>query len=508
MTTDPSSLLPLALRAADAAAEMMRTRRPVSVTEKHDRDLVSDVDVAIERQVRDLLEQATPDIGFLGEEEGQTGGSTRAGWMWTLDPIDGTSNYAHGIPLCATSLALLHGGSAVLGVIDAPFLGYRYHAVEGHGAFAGDRRLTVSATRRMRDAIVAIGDYATGPGADRANEVRLALTVQLAPRVHRLRMIGTAALDLAWVAEGRLDCSVTLGNKPWDTSAGVLIAREAGAKVVDADGSPHNVDSAFTLAAVPGLVDQLILHVSAADGMHDMDRGAAGRGGGLASVLGLSSVLVFEFDGAVCDFSQAMPPDLAEDLLSSVPGPVAAVPAVAAAARSGDPYRVLAAVAGADSGAARAASARLAAAEARAASRAAPSGYVDEVIAACRDSGRTPVIWARQSAQAVGEWLAWSGLDDQVRHVIAPDGSLAGYLRGEGKSLSDGLGSLGFRADESALVTREPGSAQAARDLGVEVIGYARAPADREQLSGAGAGAVLLSLADLTLTLRARPLAR
>src|SRR5215467_13312654 len=194
---------------------MMRTRRPASFTEKHDRDLVSDLDIAIERQVRALLAEVTPQMGFLGEEEGRSG-DPDAGWVWTLDPIDGTSNFAHGIPLCATSLALLHDGNAVLAVIDAPFLGQRYHAVQGQGAFAGDRRLAVSATRQLRDAVVAVGDYATGPGADRENEARLAVTVALAPRVHRLRMIGTAALDLAWVAEGRLDASVTLGNKPWD----------------------------------------------------------------------------------------------------------------------------------------------------------------------------------------------------------------------------------------------------------------------------------------------------
>src|SRR5215472_12338500 len=197
-------------------------------------------------------------MGFLGEEEGRSG-DPDAGWVWTLDPIDGTSNFAHGIPLCATSLALLHDGNAVLAVIDAPFLGQRYHAVQGQGAFAGDRRLTVSATRQLRDAVVAVGDYATGPGADRENEVRLAVTVQLASRVHRLRMIGTAALDLAWVAEGRMDCSVTLGNKPWDTAAGVLIAREAGASVVDADGNPHHIESAVTIAAPSELIDQLLL---------------------------------------------------------------------------------------------------------------------------------------------------------------------------------------------------------------------------------------------------------
>jgi myo-inositol-1(or 4)-monophosphatase len=156
MTPDPGSLLPVALQAVATAGDLIRTRRPASVTEKDDRDIVSDVDVAVERAVRAHLREATPDIGFLGEEEGGTT-DPGAGWLWTLDPIDGTSNYAHAIPLCAVSLALLRDGRPVLGVIDAPFLGERYHAVEGHGAWMGDRRLIGSSATSMRDAIVAIG---------------------------------------------------------------------------------------------------------------------------------------------------------------------------------------------------------------------------------------------------------------------------------------------------------------------------------------------------------------
>src|SRR6266567_6557036 len=148
MTPDPGSLLPVALQAAEIASGLMRARRPASVTEKHDRDLVSDVDLAIERQVRAHLAEATPDIGFLGEEEGQSSGPAGS-WLWTLDPIDGTSNFAHGIPLCATSLALLHDDRAVVAVIDAPFLGERFHAAEGQGAFAGTHRLSARATTRL-----------------------------------------------------------------------------------------------------------------------------------------------------------------------------------------------------------------------------------------------------------------------------------------------------------------------------------------------------------------------
>ena len=237
MTPDPGSLLPVAFHAADTASEMMRTQRPVLVTEKSDRDLVSDVNLAIERAIRSYLREATPGIGFLGEEEGRTG-DPGTGWLWTLDPIDGTSNFAHGLPLCATSLALLRDGRPVLAVIDAPFLGQRFHAIEGHGAYTGSRPMKASTTGRLRDAVVAIGDYAVGKGADRKNEIRLAATIQLAARVHRVRMLGTAALDLAWVADGRLDASVTLGNQPWDTAAGVLLAREAGATVVQRRRQP------------------------------------------------------------------------------------------------------------------------------------------------------------------------------------------------------------------------------------------------------------------------------
>lgn len=112
-----------------------------------------------------------------------------------------------------------------------PLLGQRYHAIAADGAYADQARLSASRTGQLRDAVVAVGDYATGPRADRKNEQRLALTVQLAPRVHRLRMLGTAALDLAWVAAGRLDASITLTDKPWDTAAGVLLVREAGGAV-------------------------------------------------------------------------------------------------------------------------------------------------------------------------------------------------------------------------------------------------------------------------------------
>jgi myo-inositol-1(or 4)-monophosphatase len=255
VTADLGELMSVALTAVDAARRIVHASGPAVITEKSDRDLVSDIDVAIEREVRDYLQQATPGIAFLGEEEGGDG-DPGTGWRWVLDPIDGTSNFAHGIPLCATSLALMHDGRPVLGVIDVPFLSQRYHAAEGGGAWNGARRLAVSTTASLRDAIVAIGDYATGHHAESKNQGQLAVTSRLIPRVHRIRMLGTAAIDLAWLADGRLDASITLTNPPWDTAAGVIIAREAGAMVVDADGNSHTLRSIATVAATPQLIPQ------------------------------------------------------------------------------------------------------------------------------------------------------------------------------------------------------------------------------------------------------------
>ena len=196
--------------------------------------MASEVDLRIERDIREFLTTAAPDIGFLGEENGHKGNRDR---YWALDPIDGTANYVRGLPLCAVSLALVDHDHPVVGVIRLPFLGQLYTAEHGRGAYEAGRRLQVSATAELRDAIVAIGDYAVGDGANGKNRARLTLTRYLAEKAQRVRMLGTAAIDLAWVASGQLDASLTLSNKPWDMAAGALLVQEAGGRVVDRDGT-------------------------------------------------------------------------------------------------------------------------------------------------------------------------------------------------------------------------------------------------------------------------------
>ncbi|MDH2424887.1 inositol monophosphatase family protein [Sphaerisporangium sp. TRM90804] len=263
MTDDARALMPIALEAVAVARELVTTSLPGVVTSKGDRDMATEVDFAVERAVREHLARHTPAIGVLGEEEG-TDGRVHNGLQWVLDPVDGTVNFVHGLPLCGVSLALVRDDTAILGVIDLPFLGSRYAAAEGGGATADDEPIKCSTTATLDAALVSMGDYAVGDDAGRLNRDRLAITRLLAARAQRVRMFGSAAIDLVWVAEGRTDACVMLANKPWDTAAGVLIAKEAGALVTDADGTPHTTASGATLAAAPGVLPELVALVGEA----------------------------------------------------------------------------------------------------------------------------------------------------------------------------------------------------------------------------------------------------
>jgi myo-inositol-1(or 4)-monophosphatase len=256
--TDLNHLLAVAQEAVEIGAKLMTTSAPGVVSAKGDRDYVSELDVQIQHEIRDYLHRATPDFDFLGEEEGGGVIEDTTDYVWALDPIDGTSNFAHGIPLCATSLALVHRGESIIGVITAPLLNLRYHATHGGGAYCNGHRIHASTTTDLNRAIVSIGDYATGPGADEKNERRFAVTKALAENVERIRMLGAASLDLAWVAEGRTDACVILSNKPWDMAAGTVVALEASAEVIDSTNSPHSFQSHEAIAVNRSLQRKLI----------------------------------------------------------------------------------------------------------------------------------------------------------------------------------------------------------------------------------------------------------
>jgi myo-inositol-1(or 4)-monophosphatase len=146
----------------------------------------------------------------------------------------------------------------LLGIIDLPMLAQRYWAAKDQGAWLDGKRIQVSRRDRLADAMVTIGDYAVGNDATAKNKLRLNITAELAHRVLRVRMLGSAAIDLAWLAEGKTDACILLSNKPWDTAAGVVIAAEAGARVVDLDGSRHTMRSKAAIGAAPGLIAEII----------------------------------------------------------------------------------------------------------------------------------------------------------------------------------------------------------------------------------------------------------
>ena len=261
--SDANELLLSAGAAVDGAARMLVDGRSHlgGLIAKGDRDYASRVDFQIEDSIRDALGRVGHDIPFLGEERG---GHLHAPLLWVLDPVDGTTNFIKGSPLCAISLALLSEGQPIFGIIELPLLGERYVARAGAGAYLNGSPLHVPDAHRLDDIVVGITDFAVADDRSTENPIHIALLAQVAPRALGVRAHGSAALDLAWLAAGRLGASVMLSNRAWDVSAGVLLAREAGALTYDWDGSEHSVDSRFTIASAPGLKSSLLEMLAAA----------------------------------------------------------------------------------------------------------------------------------------------------------------------------------------------------------------------------------------------------
>jgi myo-inositol-1(or 4)-monophosphatase len=251
------NLLTVARQAVDIACDIIRTSAPGVLTPKGERDLVSDVDLTVEDRVRRFLADRTPDVGFLGEENGASPGPAME-QVWTLDPVDGTVNFVRGMPLCGVSLALVEGERPVVGVIGLPFLDAHYWAIDRGGAHLNGQDLQIRRSGPLAEAIVAVGDFAVGQDAEAKNRIRVEVVSRVAAAALRIRMLGSAAMDLAWLAEGKVDASITLSNNPWDMAAGVVVAREAGARVSDLDGSEYRMGSRAVLAARPDLIDQLV----------------------------------------------------------------------------------------------------------------------------------------------------------------------------------------------------------------------------------------------------------
>ena len=231
----------LAVDIALEAGALARRRRDegVSITASKSAlaDIVTEADREVENLIRERIAAARPGDGFLGEESAAESGTT--GITWVVDPIDGTVNYAYGIPSYAVSIAAVSGDPdprawrALAGVVHAPALGELFHVVRGEGAWLGGRRLKVNAELNPAGSLLA-----TGFGYDPATHAaQLELLGRVMPLARDIRRIGAASLDLAYVAAGRLDGYFERGLHPWDHAAGVLLVEEAGGVAVGEPGS-------------------------------------------------------------------------------------------------------------------------------------------------------------------------------------------------------------------------------------------------------------------------------
>jgi myo-inositol-1(or 4)-monophosphatase len=259
----------MANAAQRAAKQLLRDFNEVEqlqVSIKGPSDFVSQADLKAEAMIKQDLNKARPGYAFLMEESGASG-SDNWTWRWVVDPLDGTTNFLHGMPHWAISIGLERrlpdGGVEVgAGVIYAPATDEMFWAEKGSGAFMNDRRLRVSARRDLDQAVFATGiPFAGAPPRQR---LAFARTLgSLAPQTAGIRRFGAAALDMAWVAAGRFDGYWEIGIKPWDVSAGILLVREAGGYVTDPAGSDQI--GADIVAANPHLHPKLLQAV--ADGL-------------------------------------------------------------------------------------------------------------------------------------------------------------------------------------------------------------------------------------------------
>lgn len=251
----------IAHRAMDVAVSTLTGFGDPKVWSKGPNDLVTDADEAVEETVRSFLGDETPEIAFLGEESGPHGSHGSHEVSWVLDPLDGTVNFSRGLPAFAIALSLVDSRGAVVAEICAPRFGERFVASRGKGSTCNGERILVSETISLNDSIACLDDFS--PHVNRT-KTRVALFSALSPAVMRVRSTGSASIDLSWLAAGRVDAVIMLSNQPWDTAAGVLIAQEAGAEIMDIGGNPFSPVSESLLAASPEIAKALLRVVDSA----------------------------------------------------------------------------------------------------------------------------------------------------------------------------------------------------------------------------------------------------
>jgi myo-inositol-1(or 4)-monophosphatase len=250
--------LKAAVAAAQAAGEVLRDGfgRQHQIEYKGEADLVTEADEEAERKIEEVLREAFSDYGMLTEESGELEGEGDARWI--VDPLDGTTNYAHGVPFFCTSIALERDGEMVLGVVHDPIVKETYAAERGDGATLNGELLEVSSTEEVAQALLGTSF------ADRPEEMEVGLDLfgRFAGLVRGMRRLGSGALDLCYVAAGRLDGCYEQGFSAWDVAAGVLIVEEAGGKITDYRGHGLDLEESEGLVASNGPLHPDLIRVT------------------------------------------------------------------------------------------------------------------------------------------------------------------------------------------------------------------------------------------------------
>ncbi|MCL2590488.1 MAG: inositol monophosphatase [Betaproteobacteria bacterium] len=261
----------IAIKAARRAAAIINQAANklelLNIETKAPNDFVTEVDRAAEVAIIDILREAFPEHGILAEESGQTGAGDgrKAEYVWMVDPLDGTTNFIHGFPQYAVSIALTRKGVPEHAVIFDPVSNELFTASRGRGAYMNDRRIRVSRCQRLADALLGTGF----PFRQFAHiDTYLAMFRELAQKSVGLRRAGAAALDLAYVASGRLDGFWEIGLSPWDMAAGALLIQEAGGFVAGFDGEGGYFKSGNIVAGTPKVFTELLLTVQSCWNTH------------------------------------------------------------------------------------------------------------------------------------------------------------------------------------------------------------------------------------------------
>lgn len=251
----------MALRAAFAAGRVLKRKfyETREVRSKGYRDIVTDADFAANTAARALLERAFPKHSILSEEDPAP--TDLAEFVWMIDPLDGTTNYARRIPIFCVSLALTRRGQPLLGVVYDPLRGECFYAERGRGAFLNGERVRASRLDSLERAVVGY-ELARQP-ALRARGLHL--FSHFAVQSVTARIGGSAALSLCYIGAGRLDTYMQLALSPWDVAAGILVAREGGARVTHLDGSPATLKGGAYLAGGPKLFPEFFRQIQALD---------------------------------------------------------------------------------------------------------------------------------------------------------------------------------------------------------------------------------------------------